>query len=59
MSLNKNALIFKSIGGEGYIPLLREVERFDYHYREPYLELWITFNGHYHHDKVVILRKES
>ena len=34
MSLNKNALIFKSIGGEGCIPLLREVERFDYHYRE-------------------------
>ena len=51
MSLNKNALIFKNIEEEGYIPLLREVES--------YLKLWITFNGHHYHDKVVILRKEN
>ena len=56
---NRRNLILQGINGQGFMPLMMNIDGFRYRYSEPFLEIWVKVHNHQYHRKVVMQRKSN
>lgn len=56
---NRRNLILQGTNGQGFMPLMMNIDEFRYRYSEPFLEIWVKVHGHQYYRKVVMQRKNN
>lgn len=56
---NRRNLILQGTNGQGFMPLMMNIDGFRYHYSEPFLEIWVKVHGHQYYRKIVMQRENN